>query len=202
MGPAGPGGPSDPIDRNKLFNGKELVTSAKSAYELSWPILVWGMLVLLLYGISYNNLSSEQDTMVYIKMTQKSRVAASRVTYYTMGAALNQVSMPRYGPEALCTAHVSGTCLCQGLHACVAHEKGNHCHSTVPCPLNTLCVVAAALQDVSERQRLQALLGDEASHLAWVYTSALYGTISLHGDDTAAQGDFDENTGCLFAGSK
>jgi hypothetical protein len=95
MGAAGPGGPAEPIDRQKLFNGKELVTSAKSAYELSWPIMVWGMLVLLLYGISYNNLSSEQDTMVYIKMTQKSRIAASRVTYYTMGAGLNEVGMPR-----------------------------------------------------------------------------------------------------------
>jgi hypothetical protein len=102
MGPAGAGGPSDPIDTQKLFNGKELVTSAKSAYELSWPILVWGMLVLLLYGVSYNNLSSEQDTMVYIKMTQKSRVAASRVTYYTMGAALNQVSMWCHESEARC----------------------------------------------------------------------------------------------------
>jgi hypothetical protein len=63
-------------------------------------------------------------------------------------------------------------------------------------------VGAAALQDVAERARLQVLLGDESSHLAWVYTSALYGTLSLHGDDTAAHGDFDENTGCLFAGSK
>lgn len=108
MGPGGPGGPSDPIDRQKLFNGKELVTSAKSAYELSWPIMVWGMLVLLLYGISYNNLSSEQDTMVYIKMTQKSRIAASRVTYYTMGAGLNEVSMLCNDSESQCR-YILGT---------------------------------------------------------------------------------------------
>lgn len=59
-----------------------------------------------------------------------------------------------------------------------------------------------ALQNVTERQQVQVLLGDEASHLAWVYTSALYGTLSLNEDDEAAHGDFDENTGCLFAGSK
>jgi hypothetical protein len=81
-------------DKQRLFNGKELVTSTKSAYQLSWPIMVWGMLVLLLYGISYNNLSNETDTMVYIKMTQKSRIAASRVSYFALRANLEQVSKP------------------------------------------------------------------------------------------------------------
>jgi hypothetical protein len=92
MGPAGAVGDDPAADKQRLFNGKELVTSTKSAYQLSWPIMVWGMLVLLLYGISYNNLSSETDTMVYIKMTQKSRIAASRASYFALRANLEQVS--------------------------------------------------------------------------------------------------------------
>lgn len=81
-------------DRSKLFNGKQLVTSAKSAYQLCWPILLWGVLVLLMYGISYNTLTHEQDTLMYIKLTQKARVAASRVTYFALQLSLDPVSAP------------------------------------------------------------------------------------------------------------
>lgn len=79
-------------DRQKLFNGKELVTSTKSAYQISWPILLWGALVLILYSVSYTALSAEHDTVVYIKMTQKARIAAGRLTYYAMRASLEPVS--------------------------------------------------------------------------------------------------------------
>lgn len=54
-------------------------------------------------------------------------------------------------------------------------------------------------QDVSKRAALQPVIAGEADHLAWVYTSALYGTVALHETDAAAEGSFDENAGCLFA---
>lgn len=92
MGPSGALSGDPAMDRQKLFNGKELVTSAKSAYQLSWPILVWGGLLLLLYGISYDALSKESNVMVYTEMMHKSRVAASRVTYLAMRANLDPVS--------------------------------------------------------------------------------------------------------------
>jgi hypothetical protein len=78
-------------DRQKLFQGKELVTSTKSAYKLSWPILLWGGLLLLLYGISYETLNKEYNVMVYTEMMHKSRVAASRVTYLALRANLHPV---------------------------------------------------------------------------------------------------------------
>lgn len=78
-------------DRQKLFNGKQLVTSVKSAYQISWPIILWGVLVIILYAVSYQGLAKEHNIMAYIKMTQKSRVAASRLTYYALRISLEQV---------------------------------------------------------------------------------------------------------------
>jgi hypothetical protein len=101
MGPSGPGIQDLAADRQRLFNGKELVTSTKSAYQLCWPIALWGVLVLVLYAVSYTALSAEHDTMVYIKMTHKARIAASRVTYYAMRMSLEPVR--RTLPAAMLT---------------------------------------------------------------------------------------------------
>lgn len=104
-GPSGALTGDPAADRQKLFNGKELVTSAKSAYQLSWPILLWGTLLLVLYGISYDALSKEHNVMVYTEMMHKSRVAASRVTYFAIRANLDVVSR-----ELLCLQLVGCGC--------------------------------------------------------------------------------------------
>jgi hypothetical protein len=78
-------------DRAKLFNGKALVTSAASSYQLSWPIVLWGVLLLVLYGISYNSLAHSQNTLTALMMTQKAQAAMSRLTYYTLASSLQPV---------------------------------------------------------------------------------------------------------------
>lgn len=97
MGASGVMGTDVAADRQKLFNGKELATSTKSAYQLSWPIVLWSVLVLVLYGISYDALSHQHNTMVYIKMTQKTRIAASRVTYQALRISLETVGPALHG---------------------------------------------------------------------------------------------------------
>lgn len=97
MGPSGLTGTDLAADRQKLFNGKKLATSTKSAYQLSWPIVLWSVLVLVLYGISYDALSHQHNTMVYIKMTQKTRIAASRVTYQALRISLEPVGPALHG---------------------------------------------------------------------------------------------------------
>eukprot|EP00879_Flechtneria_rotunda_P020749 GHRR01021839.1.p1 GENE.GHRR01021839.1~~GHRR01021839.1.p1 ORF type:complete len:765 (+),score=247.75 GHRR01021839.1:296-2296(+) len=77
-----------PTERAKLFNGKELSASAKSAYQLAWPFVVWGILVMVLYGVSYQKLGEINNRIVAIKLSQRSLVQASRVTYYATRVAL------------------------------------------------------------------------------------------------------------------
>lgn len=78
-------------DRQRLFSGKQLVTSAKSAYQLAWPFLLWGILVIVLYGVSYKQLGDMNDGIIAIKMSQRSLAEASRLTYYGSRIALESV---------------------------------------------------------------------------------------------------------------
>lgn len=81
------------LDRQKLFNGKQLSTSAQSAYQLAWPFLLWGMLVMILYGISYKQFGDINAGIIAIKMSQLSLAQASRMTYYGARISLEPVSV-------------------------------------------------------------------------------------------------------------
>lgn len=82
-------------ERQRLFNGKQLVTSAKSAYQLTWPFVLWGILVMILYGVSYQKLGDVKDGIIAIKMGQRSLAEASRLTYYGARIALESVRVPQ-----------------------------------------------------------------------------------------------------------
>lgn len=49
---------------------------------------------------------------------------------------------------------------------------------------------------------MQTLLAEEAEHMQWVYTAALYGTGGLNPTDSSARGDFEESTGSLFSAAE
>lgn len=66
-------------------------------------------------------------------------------------------------------------------------------------PIGSNNVCFPAIQDLAKRQALQPALADEAEHLSWMYSAALYGTGALHATDGGAHGDFEHSTGCLFA---
>jgi hypothetical protein len=57
-------------------------------------------------------------------------------------------------------------------------------------------------QDPAVQADMQTLLADEAKHMQWVYTAALYGTGGLSPMDSAAHGDFEESTGSLFSAAE
>jgi hypothetical protein len=80
-------------DKEKLFNGKQLTTSAASAYKLSAPFALWGILVVILYATSYAGFNGVQEHMIVIKLMQRSLAQSSRLSYFVTRASLEPVSV-------------------------------------------------------------------------------------------------------------
>eukprot|EP00882_Tetradesmus_deserticola_P019533 GHRQ01021029.1.p1 GENE.GHRQ01021029.1~~GHRQ01021029.1.p1 ORF type:complete len:235 (-),score=27.19 GHRQ01021029.1:121-825(-) len=78
-------------DKDKLFNGKQLTTSAASAYKLSAPFALWGILVVTLYAVSYAQFDTVKEHMAISKLMQRSLAQASRLTYFAARASLEEV---------------------------------------------------------------------------------------------------------------
>lgn len=100
-------------DKEKLFNGKQLTTSAASAYKLSTPFVLWGILVVILYAVSYAQFNGVSDHMVVIKLMQRSLAQSTRLTYFATRASLEPVSrsaVPTATAGSCCSG--GGTC-CQ-----------------------------------------------------------------------------------------
>jgi hypothetical protein len=81
-------------DKEKLFNGKQLTTSAASAYKLSTPFALWGILVVILYAVSYAQFNGVQEHMIVIKLMQRSLAQSTRLSYFALRASLEPVSQP------------------------------------------------------------------------------------------------------------
>lgn len=86
-------------DREKLFNGKQLIASARSVYELSWPFVAWGIVVAVLYGISYQQFGDVNEHVLNVKMMQRTLAQAGRVTYFATRMVLEMVREPASGSK-------------------------------------------------------------------------------------------------------
>lgn len=80
-------------DRAKLFHGKQLVMSATAAYKLASPFIIWCILLMVVYGVSYSNLESVPQDLSSVKLAQKALTGVSRVTYYALRTALEPVGV-------------------------------------------------------------------------------------------------------------
>lgn len=63
-------------------------------------------------------------------------------------------------------------------------------------------IVSNLAQNPAVQAHVQTLLKEEAEHMQWVYSAALYGTVNLQASDAANHGDFEESTGSLFASAE
>jgi hypothetical protein len=88
-------------DKEKLFNGKQLTTSAASAYKLSTPFVLWGILVVTLYAVSYAQFDGVQEHMVVTKLMQRSLAQTTRLSYFATRASLEAVSDMAWAANSL-----------------------------------------------------------------------------------------------------
>ena len=111
--------------KQNLFNGKTLVNSAKDAYRLTWPFLVFGALLIGLYVNDYRDFDSMNEVLKYTKMGQRTLAQSSRVSYIMNYLVLRSVSGPyTYYARLACTA----TLLCHDHHLRVCLQQGISAH--------------------------------------------------------------------------
>ena len=87
-----------------------LLLSSKDVYKLVSPFLLWGALVMMLYGIGYSEFAGLEDALVAVKLGHRTMAQAARVAFFAGEVSLNGVSgrasadMPTRmaGPSAAC----------------------------------------------------------------------------------------------------
>lgn len=191
-------------DRHKLFNGKQLSMSATSSYRLTAPFLAWGVIVVLLYGLSYRSFGKEGQGIIGLKLSERSLVQTSRVTYFAARTALEPVRLCELRVVELLIERVpcKPTLCCAAywgipniLTAALSFSMTGTISATATLPPPTHS--SAVEQDVAERAAQQPQLRSEAVLLDDVFSAFLYGGDTL--PDSVATGAKDAGSGSLFS---
>lgn len=114
-------------------------------YRLVWPFMLWGMLVMIVYGTTYASMDNINKGVIAVKLGQRSLGQASRVAYYVGEVVLGQVRALEGFPRGLSCANSGCVCACtrcmhELLHpACVSSVLFSAC--TISCLNLGLCLI-------------------------------------------------------------
>jgi hypothetical protein len=193
--------------------------STKDAFSLAWPFLVWGGVMVIMYGASYAALGDVNSTIIAIKLGHQTLGLAMRVVYFAGEASLTQVgpgtgeagwgggrgidSRERRNSSFGVIFHnllggvvVAGRptgALVRIWKRCVAWHPTSFVPAT-PAPWRRHPHPPS--QDLVKRTAMQAQLATAAATLDRVYSAHLYGGPTL--PDALAYGSIDTSEGAVF----
>ncbi|KAG2487286.1 hypothetical protein HYH03_014127 [Edaphochlamys debaryana] len=74
----------------RFHTRKRLTHTTSDIKQLAWPFFAWGVLIVIIYLVSYLQFASVETSLVNLKMFQRSTAQASRCMYYANELALEQ----------------------------------------------------------------------------------------------------------------
>jgi hypothetical protein len=86
--------PALPTCRRHAPAGKRLTKTGTDLYKMTWPLLAWALLIVVLYSVSFSKFSAVDAALRSLKMGERSSGQAARLGYLAGELVLSNVSGP------------------------------------------------------------------------------------------------------------
>ncbi|GLI68263.1 hypothetical protein VaNZ11_012618, partial [Volvox africanus] len=120
----------------RFFTKKRLTHTTSDIKHLAWPFFAWGAIIAVIYLVSYLQFAGVEESLVNLKMFERSTAQASRTMYYVNELALESnttrkvLLQPVVASEASWLDAVYSTTLYGGRTLVDSEKAGAHDHNT------------------------------------------------------------------------